>query len=318
MNTTTKIYLFLVCSTLITLSSAQCNLNGNVQLSTEIENPEGAITFDDLGLTVASTYPQPRNVSTWGGGVEIYGTVCYTADGWGLGGAFWQGGNSWYDAVGVPGHFIGANGPDNTNYCILTFTTPISSFTARAAANIGTVGGEIIAKDAEGVDIACVNVTAIAVDAPNNYYNVYGIQSSTQNIKSIVFRSNYIAADEIRFYGEISTPVAEPVAAPIEEPVAVPVTEPVTEPVAEPVAAPTEVPVATPVTEPAVAAPTAQPMAPEEPISAPETQPEAESPLVAAPVATSPSSRPNRNRVSAATTSVISGAVVLSVILLVL
>jgi hypothetical protein len=139
----------------------------------------------------------------------------------------------------------------------------------------------------------CVNVPAVADDAPDNYYNVYGIQSSTNNINSIVFHKNYIAADDIRFYGEISTPVAEPVASPIEEPVAVPVTEP------------------------AVAAPIEQPMAPEEPIAAPETQPEAVSPLVAAPDATSPSSRPNRNRVSAAT-SVIYGTVVISFMLLIL
>jgi hypothetical protein len=292
MNPTTKLHLFLVCSTLVTLCWAQCLLNGNVELSTELLNPVGIITLNELtgGTIVISTSSTPLNVSTWEGGVELSGDSCFLFGGvtaFSTVGLTWRGNLNWYDDLSVtPGYFFAVNGA--SKHCTLTFNTPIMNFTVRAASPSGS-GGQIVAKDSNGDTIACLTVPYVE-SSPTNYYDVYGIQSSSSNIKSISFQLTTMVADDVRFYGEIPAPVAEPIAEPVVAPLEAPVNEPVAAPIAEPMAAP---------------------------VTAPVVEPVAAEPIVSAPVST-PSNTPNRNFVSAAVRNTIVGTIGLPILALTL
>lgn len=167
-----------------------------------LASPTDIISFDNIAnLQPLNQVSSPLTVSTWEGGVTAQGSTCYVLYyDWGLGGPRWRSGSNWHDGINMPGYFMGANGASSSSGCTITFPKEISSFSVRTAANYNAAG-YITAIDNMGSVIACISFNGVTSSAPTNYYEIHGIQSTTSNIKSILFSGSFIVVDEIRFYG---------------------------------------------------------------------------------------------------------------------
>lgn len=177
----------------VALVWADCILQpGTTPYPSDIPNPTGTITFDDLGFSTVNpwTYNQApltvynangitAVVTSPGGGAITKGVTGFSA------GGSWDNQYPWSTNDGNIGYYAQYN-------MKITFTPPIYSFSMRMA---GSNSYSLVIYDADGNEISCHN--QFSAPTATNGYTTQGFAAVTP-IASF-FLNGYLVADRIQF-----------------------------------------------------------------------------------------------------------------------